>query len=710
METVGLVTLVPKGKLYNNSGMIFDRDLYVLDAEPQVMAMARRLFPSGNSAASNGKYTHRVMIFPISNNTGKDLHWFAQRFALEFKDGAAERVQAGADKYDEIQREMATLTAEPVINYSPEDLVPAVELRPHQKIFVNLQKKLKKVLLADKLGMGKTFSALGCLSDKANRPALIITPPSLCLQWEREVARLYPGITTHVIRGIRPYDLPLAEVYITSYNRLSYWQDTLVPMDRATVIMDEVHELRHTGTAKRDTATVLTAKADNVVSLSATPIYNYGGETWSVVDATRKDSLGTYMDFASEWCFDMKVREPELLNKHLKINGLMVRRTPAELGMTFGEAQRHVVTIDADLDSLRKLENTMKKLAISVLSNQIGGDNSSDDARKEFDYKLRMATGVAKAKSVCEFVKMLILQGEKVLLAGWHREVYDIYMKELKDHWPVMVTGSESPATKQKNIDRFISDPMCKVLIISHASGAGIDGLQRVSSTVVFGELAWSSRVMDQIVGRVDRDGQENQCNAYFLTVSDGSDPSLMSIIQTKNSQHQGIIEGTTDAAQIFDTEEAQSKKRIEEMAKAYLEGIGEALPEPVPEEGLAGEVARLLRKVKVLDSSNEEQIQLSLHNILKAADLGGAIVHREYKLSKKSRLDFLIERGEERVVIEVKKGSDQKAAVYRQVRRYVEEAQISALVLFAPWFGIANFKVENTPIIIADYTSSGVL
>jgi hypothetical protein len=46
---------------------------------------------------------------------------------------------------------------------------------------------------------------------------------------------------------------------------------------------------------------------------------------------------------------------------------------------------------------------------------------------------LRQATGIAKAPFVADFVRLLVESGEKVLLYGWHREVYSIWRDKLKD-------------------------------------------------------------------------------------------------------------------------------------------------------------------------------------------------------------------------------------------------------------------------------------
>src|SRR5690606_29152643 len=130
---------------------------------------------------------------------------------------------------------------------------------------------------------------------------------------------------------------------------------------------------------------------------------------------------------------------------------------------------------------------------------------------------------------------------------------YDIWLKELEQYNPVMFTGSETTAQKDANKVRFIEDPDCKVLILSLLSGAGVDGWQYVCANMVFGELDWSPHVMDQLTHRIKRPGQTRHCRAFYLTVADGADPFMMSVLNVKRSQHEGLVEGRADEAHVLE-------------------------------------------------------------------------------------------------------------------------------------------------------------
>lgn len=136
----------------------------------------------------------------------------------------------------------------------------------------------------------------------------------------------------------------------------------------------------------------------------------------------------------------------------------------------------------------------------------------------------------------------MILQSErKLVLFGWHRDVYDIWLTALADYNPVMYTGTESPKQKAEAEDAFVNGD-ARILIMSLRSGAGVDGLQLATNIVVFGELDWSPAVHEQGIGRVRRDGMDDAPPvAYFLHTDEGSDPAILQTLNIKRNQAEPI-------------------------------------------------------------------------------------------------------------------------------------------------------------------------
>lgn len=68
-----------------------------------------------------------------------------------------------------------------------------------------------------------------------------------------------------------------------------------------------------------------------------------------------------------------------------------------------------------------------------------------------------------------------------------------------------------------------------------------------------------------------------------------------------------------------------------------------------------------------------------------------------------------MIEDGGERIAVECKIDQAGRSEVYRQVRRYVKEASVTSVIVFAPWFGVNSFVIDDTPVIVVDYTKKSI-
>lgn len=683
-------------RLFDGRITFFDDEYrkVVLDFAPHVMMRIRRLF-KGADSHTKGQYGHSPLVLNLTMDTAKDIEMFLVRYHFDVAPDVREAINAAVDNYNTLQIKLAEVNGAGEWDSSNDALKVGIEPRDIQISFSNLQKRGRpKLLLADPMGMGKTYSSLMVTIEPEARPALIVLKPHLIPQWEERIKTFAPDSTQVSIKGTRPHQLPEVDYVLTAYTRLDGWQDYLLSSEFGirTLIMDEVHELRKTGTIKRRVCRLLAEAARGVVGLSGTPIVNYGCEIWSVLDAISPGCLGDESTFISEWCdMEGRVRDPLALHSFLTSSGLMVRRENKRLTKPTVD----VVRMKTDLASLRDANDIAKTLALSVLDYKVG---QSSDAIRQFDFRLRQMTGVAKAKSVAQYVRDIVEQGEKVLVAGWHRAVYELWVEELKDLNPVFFTGSESPEQKRKNVKEFVSGGS-DIMIISLRSSEGLDGLQHVCRHVVIGELDWSPKIMEQLIGRLDREGQEREVNAHYLTVEDGSDPHLMEVNGLKLSQSNGIVLGKQGDT-TFEASDESKTDRVRAMAKAYLKSLGIETEEKAA-QGLLGEVVRALRAIRTVPA-NEAQMQRELFEAFQP--VFGSAIQREVRVGERSRLDFLVERDGERVAIECKVNSGDRAAVYRQVRKYAAEANITSLVLFAPWSGVEKFEVDGIKVEVVNY------
>lgn len=549
-----------------------------LQVEPHVAVKIKRVFPRLSAAV------HGTLTLSDTIETCRELAWFLERYPLDGEGPALERLHARASAHRERETLVARLLAG-MREARPFDL--AIPPRSYQRVAADMCLASGGLLLADDLGLGKTCSGICVISEPSARPALVVTLTHLPKQWQAEIKRFAPQLRTHVIKSGPLYNIcaprrkrksddgqlslapelapELPDVIITSYSKVAKWAEHLAPIVRS-VVFDEAQELRRSDSAKASAAKHIAESATYRLGLTATPIYNYGDEIFNVIDVVRPGELGTRDEFLREWCSYDRIVDPKAFGTYVRDAGLMLRRTRADVGRELPELSRVPHQVDCDAAALASIETAATDLAQVILASSGNARGDAMRAAEELSMLVRQATGVAKAPYVAEFVRMLVESGEKVLVYGWHRDVYQIWNERLHDLKPVMYTGSETAAQKEEARRRFVEGES-PILIMSLRAGAGIDGLQHHARTIVFGELDWSPGVHDQCCGRLHRDGQAEPVVAYYLIADSGSDPIVADVLGVKSDQAAGIIDPNTDLVEKLQND----GERIKRLAETYL-------------------------------------------------------------------------------------------------------------------------------------------
>lgn len=568
-------------RTYGDLHYIPDLKQWQITTEPHVAMRLKRIF---------GKIDvrqHGNITISATRENSRDLEWFLSRYPLVVHD--QERLTSLASEHKEAETVLERLLGglQP-----PETFDLLLPPRDYQTLAANLWLTSRGLLLADDVGVGKTVSAICGLSRGNLLPSLVTTMTHLPEQWEREIKR-FTGLNVHILKRGTPYDLTrgnngkFPDVVISNYHKLSGWSATLAGLMKS-LIFDEVQELRHPDSNKYAAARHLAAHTPFRMGLSATPIYGYGAEIYNILRILCQDALGTYEEFQREWCVvrDGKVQidDPVAFGLYLREAGMMLRRTAIEVGRELPPVTVVPHYVNADARAFQKMQGRAVELAKLILSQapeQFRGQRMQ--ARGEFDMRMRQITGISKAPFVAEFVKFLHQEsGQKIVLYGWHREVYEIWLEKLKDLKPVLYTGTESPGQKEASKRAFVEGDS-DVIIISLRSGAGLDGLQHACRICVFGELDWSPAVHEQDIGRISRDGQLHPVVAYYLLSEYGSDPTISDRLGIKKQQLDGIRNPNDDVIAKVQIEE----DFIRRLAERFLTDNGIDLPQPVAPESV---------------------------------------------------------------------------------------------------------------------------
>jgi SWI/SNF-related matrix-associated actin-dependent regulator 1 of chromatin subfamily A len=551
--------------------LTYKAGVWVLEAEPRVLQVAKRVLPGCTGKRSIG---NRIS-FHSTARSFEDLNWLMLRFPLHIKN--IQEYERDLDR----SRELAARRdpAQPIQDLDTTALFNG-QLRPYQAEGVAFLLHNRRTLLADWVGLGKTVMALGALAQANSWPAVVVAPPSVLHQW-REHADQFVNVQGYnlldqqavILKGQTPYDPDPAPIYILHYGLLQYWEKKLKNMGTRVVVFDEVQDLRHTGTQKYSAASNLSMSAEYVWGLSATPIHNYGGEIWSIMNVLEFHCLDDYDSFSKEWCTgygERVVKDPDLLGQHLRREGLMIRRVLADVNLQLPPIRRAVTRIDHDQDVYNRAISKVAGLA--AVYNDIREWNEKGKAKMELVAADRHATGVAKAPYVAAFIASLIEAGEKVLIFAWHHDVHDILLERLRAKYKVVQLTGRQTATEKQAAQKAFGSGEADAITLSLRTVAGLNELQNHGTCCVFAELDWSPATHTQCEGRLHRMGvQVESVLSYYLVAATGYDEVMQEALGLKSAQFKGLMAEAAEGEEQRKLSEVDIKQHLDRVVQTLV-------------------------------------------------------------------------------------------------------------------------------------------
>ena len=347
-------------------------------AEPDIMIRLKRLLP--------GVRMNRAAALYVSDTEtmGRELDWITQRWVFDMSEEDREHLskRAATDRArEELITSMVAGTA--TVTRQPDWLTPRLALRDYQRVAVDINRATGSTLIVDELGLGKTLTGLALLENPQARPALAVTLTGwLGRQWLNELDKFYPQLRGIEIRTTKagqefpklcgPDGEIAYDLIVMNYAKLDAWRHHLAGQVR-TVIFDEVQELRGPETLKYEAAAHIASQAKWVSALTATPIFNFSGEMFALLDVISHGCLGERDEFMREWAEPVsltesrlgkvRVRDPQALRSHLISRGLFIRRTREDVGISLPAIETVEQFVPSDRETLDKLSGDAIEMA-----------------------------------------------------------------------------------------------------------------------------------------------------------------------------------------------------------------------------------------------------------------------------------------------------------------------------------------------------------
>lgn len=421
-------------------------------------------------------------------------------------------------------------------------------------------KKDYNLLIADEMGVGKSLSAIGCMAMRKPRKTIIVVPAPIKFQWERNIKTLLKKkYSVYVCEGqsFETKDclyVKHSQVVIINYNILDYWVDLLCRFSWDMLILDEAHRIKHPKTGVSLATAMLRDKCKACICLSGTPLTDRNADIWNVVRMVNKQLFPSHFAFQQRYCGNQfnagsgTSQSINMLELHKKLteSGTMIRRTKKDVYKDLPKVNIDIVPLGVSSDTLVQLANETQASS-EWMQKQHGRDRGVAAFRVQQSLEKYLQEAIRlKLPMIVDWIKDFLQDSDEKLIVGVvHREKCgDILYNKFKDI-AVHIDGSADAKKKDKLLSEFIEDSSKRLLIGNIQSvGTGIDGLQKVCCNMAIVELCWSPADIQQLIARLDRNGQTKPVDVTFLVVKDSIDDMLVRMLDRKTKITSEVLDG----------------------------------------------------------------------------------------------------------------------------------------------------------------------
>lgn len=514
----------------------------------------------GNRAIVDEKYINRLQrLFNRRDKKGNikvslfDLPEVEELIQSKVSGEFAQRTRKVFEGFNRLAKERAP---QPEVNAT---------LRPYQEEGVKWLRYLcdNKLggCLADDMGLGKTLQTISLLSflyPASEKPTLIVMPRSLLFNWEKEFARFAPGIRTATYYGTdRNLEKSLAEgqVLLTTYAVVRNDIEQLRGVRFEYVILDESQNIKNV--EAQTTQAVMMLEADHRLALSGTPMENNLTEIYSLFRFLNPTMFGTLEDFNSLYTYPIQKHGDQEATRSLRrrIFPFLLRRLKKDVLDDLPD--RIDQTLYVEMSAAQKEYYDQKRRAFreeintaiardGVQKSQLLMFQALNELRRIASVPESMTDGRIASPKITDLLESLsaaVGNGHKAVvffnyIAGI--ELVGARLEEMGIACETM-TGSTTAAARKRIVERFQTDPQCRVLMMTlKVGGVGLN--LTAADTVYIFEPWWNRAAEEQAVNRLHRIGQKATVNAYSMITVGTIEEKILQLQEQKSQLFNDLI------------------------------------------------------------------------------------------------------------------------------------------------------------------------
>jgi superfamily II DNA or RNA helicase len=442
---------------------------------------------------------------------------------------------------------------------------------------------------ADDMGLGKTVQVLALMESRRELrarpdaagngqqgklpPSLVVVPRSLVFNWRQEAARFTPGLKvldhTGINRAAPGEHFHDHDVVLTTYGTLR--RDILQLKDFAFdyCIVDEAQAVKNAST--ESAKAVRLVQAGHRLALSGTPVENHLGELWSLFEFLNPGMLGGASVFKLGGA---GARNPDEETRRLLARGLrpfILRRTKEQVAKDLPQKTEQTLFCEMEPPQ-RKLYDELRDHYRRSLLDRVAREGIGKAKIQILEALLRLrqaachpglidkkrtADASAKLDMLLPQLTEVAQEGQKVLVFSQFTSLLAIVRERLeKEKIPYEYLDGRT-RNRQAKVERFQSDPECKLFLISLKAG-GL-GLNLTAAEYVFLlDPWWNPAVEAQAIDRTHRIGQTRPVFAYRLIAKDTVEEKVLELQKSKRALADAIINADNSLIRTLSQEDLQ--------------------------------------------------------------------------------------------------------------------------------------------------------
>jgi len=425
-------------------------------------------------------------------------------------------------------------------------------LRPFQDSGVAfIETRNGRAFIGDEMGLGKTVQALAYLQLHPDfRPAVIVVPASLKLNWQREAEKWLADPQVEQVEGRTPYFIK-GKIIVINYDILPYWEKQLKKMKPSVVIFDEVHYAKNPKTKRSKACLELSQAAPHCIALSGTPITNRPIEFFTPIQLVDPDLYPDFWAFARKYCnarrngygWDFSgASNTKELNAQLT-KSILLRRLKVDVAKELPPKTRVVVPMELEnRNAYQAAQDNFIKWLWGKKGEEAAKKAMTAEALVRIEH-LKQLAYTGKINACIEWIEDFLSSGEKLVVFGVHHKCLDD-LAEAFEGQCVKVDGRTAKPARQAAVDAFQKDPEIR-LFLGNIKAAGVGLTLTAASCTAFVEIGWTPGEHDQAEDRVHRIGQTaDSVTAYYLLADRTVEEEIAELLDEKRVVLTAVLDG----------------------------------------------------------------------------------------------------------------------------------------------------------------------